>query len=82
MGDKQKLNLIYYSILKLKATCSSKTSLDFQRTTRRYTPEDRNLHNNRCENLISNIDIHVPDIKIGSIHKSVTKRFWRMKAKS
>jgi hypothetical protein len=29
--------------LKMKATCSSETSVDFQRTTRRYIPEDRPL---------------------------------------
>jgi hypothetical protein len=34
-------------------TCSSETSVDFQRTTRRYIPEDRTLHNHRCENIRS-----------------------------
>jgi hypothetical protein len=29
------------------------TSVDFQRTTWRYIPEDRSLHNHRCENLRS-----------------------------
>jgi hypothetical protein len=33
----------YSSILKTEATCSSETSLDFQRTTRRFIPEDRTL---------------------------------------
>jgi hypothetical protein len=28
-------------------------SVNFQRTTRRYTPEDSILHNHRCENLKS-----------------------------
>jgi hypothetical protein len=32
-------------------TCSSETSVDFQRTTWRYSPENRTLHNHRCENL-------------------------------
>jgi hypothetical protein len=32
--------LIYFSILKLYATCSSETSVNFQRNTRRYIPED------------------------------------------
>jgi hypothetical protein len=36
--------LTYSSILKMKATCSSETSVDIQRTTRRYIPEDRTLH--------------------------------------
>jgi hypothetical protein len=31
------------------------TSVDFQRTTRRYIPEDSTLHNHRCENLKSYI---------------------------
>jgi hypothetical protein len=31
-------------------TCSSETSDDIQRTTRRYFPEDRTLYNQRCEN--------------------------------
>jgi hypothetical protein len=33
----------YSSNLKLEATCSSGTSLDFQRTIRRYIPKDRTL---------------------------------------
>jgi hypothetical protein len=36
--------------VKLEAVCSSETSVDFQRTTRRYIPEDRTLHEHRCEN--------------------------------
>jgi hypothetical protein len=35
-----------------KVTCSSETSLDFYRNTRRYIPETR--HSHRCENLKSN----------------------------
>jgi hypothetical protein len=27
--------------MKMEATCSSETSVDFQRTTRRYIPEER-----------------------------------------
>jgi hypothetical protein len=44
--------LAYSSILKMEATCSSETSVDFQQTTGRYNPEDRN-HNHRSENLKS-----------------------------
>jgi hypothetical protein len=29
----------------MEATCSSETSVDFQRTTRRHIPEDTTLHN-------------------------------------
>jgi hypothetical protein len=34
-------------------TCYSETSVDFQRTTRSYMPEDMILYNLRCENLKS-----------------------------
>jgi hypothetical protein len=37
----------------MEAICSSETSVDFQRTTLRYVPEDSTLHNHRCENLNS-----------------------------
>jgi hypothetical protein len=37
----------------MEAIYSSETSFDFQRTTRRYIPEDSTLHNHRCENLKS-----------------------------
>jgi hypothetical protein len=33
------------------ATCSYETSIDFQRTARRYMPEDKTLLNHRWENL-------------------------------
>jgi hypothetical protein len=33
------------SALKMKATCSSETSVDFQQTSQRYIPEDRQLYN-------------------------------------
>jgi hypothetical protein len=39
------------STLKMEAICSSETSVDIQRTTWRYIPEDSTLHNHRCENL-------------------------------
>jgi hypothetical protein len=35
----------------MEATCTYETTVDFQRTTRPYIPEDRTLHNHRCENL-------------------------------
>jgi hypothetical protein len=43
----------YSSTLKMEAICSSEISVDFQRTARRYTPEDITLHNLHCENLKS-----------------------------
>jgi hypothetical protein len=39
--------LAYYPNLKMEATRSFKTSLDFHRTARRYIPEDRIIHNHR-----------------------------------
>jgi hypothetical protein len=47
--------LAYSSILKMEAVCSSETSVEFQRTTRRYIPEDRTLNNHRCWNLTSHV---------------------------
>jgi hypothetical protein len=43
----------YSSTLKMEATYSSETSVDFQRTIRRYITEDRTVHNHRCDNLKS-----------------------------
>jgi hypothetical protein len=37
----------------MKTAYYSETSVSFQRNTWRYTPEDRTLHNYRCENLKS-----------------------------
>jgi hypothetical protein len=39
--------LAYLSTLKIEAKCSSETSVDFQRTTRRYILGDRTVHNQR-----------------------------------
>jgi hypothetical protein len=44
---------LIFSTLKMEATFSSITSVDTQRTTRRYIPEDGTLHNHRCENIKS-----------------------------
>jgi hypothetical protein len=41
----------------MKATYFTETSADFQRTARRYIPEDRILQNHRCENLKSYVQI-------------------------
>jgi hypothetical protein len=37
----------------MEAMCSSETSVNIQRTTRHYIPEDGTLHNHCCENLKS-----------------------------
>jgi hypothetical protein len=44
---------IFSSAMKMEAICSSETSVAFQQTTRRHTPEDDTLHNHCCENLKS-----------------------------
>jgi hypothetical protein len=43
----------YFSTLKMEATVYSETSVDSQRTTHYYIPEDGTLHNHCCENLKS-----------------------------
>jgi hypothetical protein len=45
--------MAYFSTLKIEVTCSSEMSVDFQRTTRRYVPEDRTLLKDRYKNLKS-----------------------------
>jgi hypothetical protein len=42
-----------YSTLKMEAIFFSETLIYFQRTTRRYVPEDSTLHNHLCENRTS-----------------------------
>jgi hypothetical protein len=37
----------------MEAICSTETSVDFQRITRRYIPEDSTRHKHRCENFKS-----------------------------
>jgi hypothetical protein len=37
----------------MEATCSSETLIDIQRTTPRYIPEARTVHNHRYENFKS-----------------------------
>jgi hypothetical protein len=43
----------YSSTLNIEATSSSETAVYFQRTARRYIPEDKTYHNHRWENLKS-----------------------------
>jgi hypothetical protein len=38
----------------MEMVCSSGTSVDFQQTTWRYIPEDRNLHNHCCQHRSQN----------------------------
>jgi hypothetical protein len=48
--------LAYSLTLKMEATCSSGTSVDFQQTTPHYIPEDTIFHSHCCENLKSYIN--------------------------
>jgi hypothetical protein len=43
----------YSPAMKMVATCSSETSVDFHHTTLSYITEDRTFYNHRCENLKS-----------------------------
>jgi hypothetical protein len=62
--------LAYSSTLKTEATFSSETSADFQWTSWRYIPEDRTIHNYRCETLKSYSSVFVWMIA-GSIESAV-----------
>jgi hypothetical protein len=43
-GKQSRTCSVYFSTLKMEATCSSETSIYFQRIIRRYIREDRTLH--------------------------------------
>jgi hypothetical protein len=71
-------SLAYSSILKMEASCPSKTSLDFQQTIWRYVPEDRTLHNHQCENLKFCTNNTIPDciyLKYTMIPKALFSEF-------
>jgi hypothetical protein len=79
-------HLVYSSTLKRGATCFSEASVEFQRSTRRYIPEDRTVHNHRCDSLKSYIcNNHWFNIAIfywilfiiWSIYNIITK-FWEL----
>jgi hypothetical protein len=49
------------SVFRVKEKAEQEMSVAFQRNTRRYIPEDSNLHDHRCENFksyISKIPLH------------------------
>jgi hypothetical protein len=46
----------------MEAIYSSETSVNIQRTTRRYIPEDSTFNNHRCENLKSYLPISLDAI--------------------
>jgi hypothetical protein len=64
------------------AIFSSETSVDIQRTTRRYIPEDGTLHNHRCENLKSyeRTEIHVYTVKdAAEVFKNILCSYSKLK---
>jgi hypothetical protein len=52
-------SLSYYFTLRMEETCFSETSVDFQRTTRRYIQEYRTLHVRPCFGVRRTILRHV-----------------------
>jgi hypothetical protein len=71
----------YSSTLNMEATCSSETTFDFQRTTKRYIIEDRTLHNHCCENLKSCIkysySIYLHDCDTSLTHEYLTLTLYK-----
>jgi hypothetical protein len=61
-----------YSTLMTEAICSFETSVEFQRTTWRYIPEDSTLHNHLCENP----KFHKPVAASQSLHVGNTSRLF------
>jgi hypothetical protein len=49
--------------LKMEVKCSCETLVEFQQTTRRYIPDDKTLHNHRCEKLKSYVVVGRSAIK-------------------
>jgi hypothetical protein len=54
----------------METICSSEKSVDFQRTTRLYIPEDSTFHNHRYENLKSYRVIHKSVKHFENLHSS------------
>jgi hypothetical protein len=52
-GCGSKMKVLPSTTMKIEATGTSETSVDFQRTSRPYIPEERTLHNHSCMSLKS-----------------------------
>jgi hypothetical protein len=65
----------YFSTLKMEAIRSSETSVDSQRTTWRYIPEDGTVLNYRCENLKSYKGATFIEIWTADLFKVLSLRF-------
>jgi hypothetical protein len=75
----------YYSALKMEPICSSETSIDFQRTSRRYIPEDsilRTLYSSEWfqkEILIhSSLEYHTIASKTAIGNEVMAEKFMRL----
>jgi hypothetical protein len=53
--------LAYFWTLKMEVICSSETSVDFQRSTRRYIPRDRTLGNTVSQGVqfVCHVEMHL-----------------------
>jgi hypothetical protein len=67
----------YSSALKIEATFSSETSIDFQRTTRLYIPEDGTVHIDRCQNLRACTNRLVFVTETNCVHCKVATDFFK-----
>jgi hypothetical protein len=88
-GGTYRLHLQGESSWQAEAICSSETSVDFHQTTWRYIPEDRTLHNHRCENLKSctaakhvHPTLYTDMIILGSSLQQVAVRFHKQVSSS
>jgi hypothetical protein len=68
--------LAIFSTLQMEMICISETSVNFQRTTRRCIPEDRSLHNYRCENLKSFMTVFTKTLYL-SVLRSIRSAVWK-----
>jgi hypothetical protein len=71
---------LIFSTVKMEAICSSETSVGFQRTTRRYIPDDITIRIYRCENLkfcILKCHVEVGAQRTGKSVKATFCEKWR-----
>jgi hypothetical protein len=59
LSDNRSFGGKYRIHLQEEAICSSETSVDIQRTERRYIPEDGTFPKHRCENLKSYMNFYI-----------------------
>jgi hypothetical protein len=58
----------------MESACSSETSVEFCRTTRRYNPKDSSLHNKRCEKLKTKTSFDLKQILASFISPKCKKK--------